>query len=160
MSLSKYVKKPLLLLAVGFIVVVGAAFVITYELSSSSDKPPVSSTSPLGTKENPHEVALTSDNQEPIDLVVKTGEYVQFNSKDGKEHQIVNGSSSEQHGATSTGHEGSELSTGIIKSDEGYLLQFNEVGKFDFHDNYNHHYTISVLVYDPSKSAEEIKLKN
>lgn len=143
-----------------FVLVTGITFAITSSVASDSEKTSAVTPSLLGTKDKPYEVALTKDNKGPVDLVIKTGEYVQFNSKDGKEHQIVRGVATEEHGATSTGHESSKISSGVIKSDEGYLLQFNEVGKFEFHDNYNHHYTITIIVYDPNQSAEDTKLES
>lgn len=159
MSLSKILKNPLLIFVGGFVVVSVAAFAVTYTMSAKSEKTSTASivTNAQGTKEDPHQVALLANNKDPVDIIIKKGEYIQFNSKDGKDHQLIQGAHSKEHGPT--GHTPSPLDSGIIKGDEGYLLQFKETGKYDFHDNYNHNSTISVLVYDPTKSAEDIKLK-
>ena len=148
----------------------GAAFTIR----STTDAPVASTASTvnedptLGTKANPHQVSLTRGQTEPVDLLINVGDYVQFNSKDGSEHQIIQGKPTadhghdeyadavhgEEHGATD-----SPLDSGIIKADEGYLLQFKNVGKYEFHDNYNHDYEITVIVYDKSKKLEDTKIE-
>ena len=126
------------------------------------------SNSTIGTKQNPHLVALTKDQKAPIDLLVDVGDYVQFNSKDGGEHQIIQGKQSVEHGhdALSDATNGEEhgtsaspLDSGIIKADEGYLVQFKNVGKYEFHDNYNHHYAVTVIVYDKGKKIEDTKIE-
>lgn len=122
----------------------------------------------LGSKENPHVVSLTKDQTEPVDLLINVGDYVQFNSKDGSEHQIIQGKPTADHGhdeyadavhGEAHGATDSPLDSGIFKADEGYLLQLKNVGKYEFHDNFNHDYAISVIVYDKSKSAEETRIK-
>ncbi|MGI9027830.1 MAG: cupredoxin domain-containing protein [Candidatus Saccharimonadales bacterium] len=101
-----------------------------------------------------YSVDLRKENKDPIDLLIKKGEFVQFNSKDGQQHQIVKGGhSSGEHGG------GGMVDSGVFDADEGYQIQFNEVGKFDFHDNLDRDYTITVIVYDPTKSLEDIKIK-
>lgn len=100
-----------------------------------------------------YEVQLRKENKDPIDLLIKKGESVQFNSKDGGQHQIVQGG----HGNTT--HGTSSLDSGVFNNDEGYLLEFKETGKYDFHDNYDHDYTITVIVYDPDKKPEETKIQ-
>ncbi len=110
-----------------------------------------------------YEVQLIKGTKAPVDLLLKTGDYVQFNSKDDGEHQIIQGrNTNTEHGDTSPANnehiedgesrpeKAKVLDSGIIKGDEGYLLQFNSTGKFEFHDNYDHDYTITVIVYDPN----------
>ncbi len=154
MSLSK---QKFFLPLLTFIIIGSLAFGVLYTVSKDTQKP-ASSESAQGTKQNPYQVSLKKENKEPVDLLIKKGEYVQFNSSDGEDHQIIQGASTnEEHGPTE--HVPSPLDSGLIKSDEGYLLQFKETGKYDFHDNYDHDYTISVLVYDPAvkSSAPEIQ---
>lgn len=99
-----------------------------------------------------HSVAIKKSNDQPIDLLIKSGEYVQFNSADGGEHQIVQGD-----GHNTTHGEGA-LDSGVFKGDEGYRLQFSKIGKYEFHDNYDHDYTITVIVYDPNnKDASTVQ---
>lgn len=122
----------------------------------------------LGSKENPHLVSLTKDQTEPVDLLINVGDYVQFNSKDGSEHQLIQGKPTADHGhdeyadavhGEAHGATDSPLDSGIIKADEGYLLQLKKVGKYDFHDNYNHDYAITVIVYDKNKKLEDTKIE-
>jgi plastocyanin len=153
MSLSK---KRLALFAVCFLVASSVAFAISFKLSSKQAKPVATTGLAQGTKENPYNIDLKKENKDPIDLLIKTGEYVQFNSKDGGEHQIIQGASTNtEHGATL--HVPSPLDSGVIKADEGYLLQFSKTGKYEFHDNYDHKYTITIIAYDPNKKAEDNK---
>lgn len=95
-----------------------------------------------------YEVALRSENKDPIDLLIKKGEYVQFNSKDGGQHQIVQG----RHGNTE--HAKQALDSKVFNGDEGYLIEFKATGKYEFHDNYDHDYTINILVYDPNADTK------
>lgn len=105
-----------------------------------------------------YEVALKKGIKEPIDLLISTGDYIQFNSKDGREHQIIQGASTKtEHGGDP--HVPSPLDSGVIKADEGYLLQFNNIGKFEFHDNYDHNITITIIAYDPNKKAGNNKIQ-
>ncbi len=149
-------RKQIILGVVAFFVLAGLSFGFAYTLANNSSQPAATANTAsasgesIGTKSNPHLVPLTKDNKKPIDVLLKTGEYVQFNSRDGGDHQIIQGiASNTNHGAAS-GHAASSLDSGVIKSDEGYLLQFNDVGKFEFHDRFFHDYTISIIVYDPN----------
>ncbi len=148
----------------------GAAFAIrsNAEESVATTASTVTEDSTLGTKENPHVVSLTKDQSKPVDLLINVGDYVQFNSKDGGEHQIIQGKPTADHGhdeyadavhGEEHGKTDSPLDSGVIKSDEGYLLQFNNIGKFEFHDNYNHDSEITVIVYDKNKKAEDTVIK-
>lgn len=96
-------------------------------------------------------VDLRKENKDPIDLLIKKGEYVQFNSKDGQQHRIVK--AADEH------DEGGAVDSGVFGADDGYLLQFNETGKFAFRDKLDQDYIITVLVYDPNKNPEDNKIK-
>ncbi len=98
-----------------------------------------------------HHVALNSSGADPTDLLIKKGEYVEFDSKDGKIHDIASGvgdGDAEHHDHTATGVE-----SGDFKADEGYLVQFNKIGSFYFHDHLHPALTISVAVYEPEASS-------
>ncbi len=161
-------------LVVGVVVAAIIGFGVIYAVRSSNNNSVTANTqstennSQLGTKQNPHQVALTKDQEKPIDLLIDVGDYVQFNSKDGGEHQIIQGKPTVEHGhdALSDATHGEEhgtsaspLDSGIIKADEGYIVQFKNVGKYEFHDNYNHHYAVTVIVYDKDLKLEDTKIK-
>ena len=175
MSSNKITLKKFGPIIAGGLVVAIISFAAVFTIQNKDDQEVASNAatavaddSTLGSKENPHLVSLTKDQTEPVDLLINVGDYVQFNSKDGSEHQIIQGKPTadhghdeyadavhgEEHGATD-----SPLDSGIFKADEGYLLQLKTVGKYEFHDNFNHDYAISVIVYDKSKTAEETKIK-
>lgn len=168
-------KQPLFL-AIIIVLALSVGFGVSFVLSQKAEAPEPSKTSkeaPSGSNNQPrladkngkpvYEIQLKKSNKEPIDLVIKIGDYVQFNSKDGGEHQIIQGlATNTEHGDTSpSGNDHAEagdsrpakekaLDSGVLKGDEGFLLQFNTQGKYEFHDNYDHDYTISILVYNPN----------
>lgn len=175
MSSSKETFKKFGPFVAGGLLVAMLSFASVYAFSNTNEQPVASNATStrtsepvLGSKENPHMVSLTKDQTEPVDLLINVGDYVQFNSKDGGEHQLIQGKPTadhghdeyanavhgEEHGATN-----SPLDSGIIKADEGYLLQLKNVGKYEFHDNYNHDYAITVIVYDKDKKLEDTKIE-
>jgi plastocyanin len=157
----------------GGLLIAMISFGAAYAIRSTTEGPLASTPSTtqqptLGTKQNPYQVSLTKDGEEPIDLLINVGDYVQFNSKDGGEHQVIQGKPTADHGhdeyadaihGEEHGKTDSPLDSGVIKADEGYLLQFKNVGKYEFHDNYNHHYAITVIVYDKDKKLEDTKVE-
>ena len=175
MSSNSSTLKRLVPFIAGGVLVAVISFVTVLAVNSGSDStlantaPAASRTEPrLGSKENPHQVSLTGTQTEPIDLLVDVGDYVQFNSRDGREHQVIQGKPTADHGhdeyadavhGEAHGLADSPLDSGIIKADEGYLVQFTTVGKFDFHDNYNHDYAITVISYDKDKSVEDTRIE-
>lgn len=90
------------------------------------------------------QVSLLKDKAEPDIILVKTGQYVQFNARDGKEHNMAQGS------GNATGddhtHQATGVESGIFKKDEAYKVQFNKVGIYAFHDHYNPNLYIRVIV--------------
>lgn len=150
-------KKQILVSLAGFLVFAGLGFGISYKLSSTTEVPTSGSAATEGSKDNPHQLALSKADKDPVDLLIKKGDYVQFNSKDGSQHQIIQGASTmAEHGPTE--HVPSPLDSGVFNGDEGYLLQFKEIGKYEFHDNYDHDHTITIVVYEPGSRPADIKL--
>lgn len=167
MLLNKYKLPAFVIIALLITCVLG--FVASYQITmNNSNTAEATEVSKLGTKQNPHEIALTSDQKEPIDVLINVGDYIQFNSRDGGDHQVIQGKPTIEHGhdelsdATNGeehGTSGSPLDSGLIKADEGYLVQFNNVGKYEFHDNYHHAYAITVIVYDKDKKLRDTKIE-
>jgi plastocyanin len=93
-----------------------------------------------------HMVSLLRDKADPEIILVKVGDYVQFNARDGKEHNLSQGSGN----ATSDNHAHEEtgLESGVFKSDEAYKIQFKKVGIYSFHDHNNPDTYIRVIVDD------------
>lgn len=90
-------------------------------------------------------VDLYQDKASPNTLAVAVGSYVQFNSKDGKAHELSLGGGGGEHE-----HKG-DFQSGEFKADEGWRVQFKEEGTFTFHDHYNPNVNIVVVVYTPGK---------
>ncbi len=153
---KKTLKPPITLATAGLFLLLiglsaGISFAVAQKFGGHDTKSTAKAETPI------HYVDLTATNTDPIDLLIKKDEYVQFNSKDGNKHQIV------QTGLTHTAEHSSASNSladsGVFKNDEGYLLQFKDIGKFEFQDKPNSTYTITVIVYDPTKSVDDVKLK-
>lgn len=97
-----------------------------------------------------HYVGLHADHAEPKEILVKVGDLVQFDSKDGKTHNIASGKGNDYGKAHE--HMGVVgIESGEFGADEGYRVQFKEVGSFFFHDHLSPNITVSVIVYDSTK---------
>lgn len=90
-------------------------------------------------------VSLLADKASPETLTISVGSYVQFNSADGKSHNLSVGKGGEDH------DHGGKFSSGEFKADEGWRVQFNEEGTYFFHDHLNPKINILVVVYTPGK---------
>ncbi|HUP26270.1 MAG TPA: hypothetical protein VM124_01325 [Candidatus Limnocylindrales bacterium] len=92
-------------------------------------------------------IALEKDQAQPNAVTVPVGGYVQFNSADGRQHNIGLGGGDEHHDGKHV-HLGAYAS-GDFKADEGWKVQFNEMGTYDFHDHYHPDIHVTVVVYQP-----------
>lgn len=90
-------------------------------------------------------VALERDAAKPSVVAVKKGEYVQFNSRDGREHNLVQG---QLDGGVSGGHGTSDKQSGIFKANEAWRVQFKEKGTYNFYDQFNPRIVITVITYE------------
>jgi plastocyanin len=97
-----------------------------------------------------HYVALHASSSDPADLLIKVGEFVEFDSKDGKTHNISSGAGNADGEKHDHAVGADELESGDFAADEGYLAQFKKVGTYYFHDHLNPNIHISVGVYDPN----------
>jgi plastocyanin len=95
---------------------------------------------------NVHMVSLLKNRADPEIVIVRVGDYVQFNARDGREHNLSQGSGNaveDNHAHKETG-----LESGVFKSDEAYKIQFKKVGIYSFHDHNNPDTYIRVIVDD------------
>lgn len=92
-------------------------------------------------------VALKADHAEPDAITVPVGGYAQFNSADNQIHSLASGTGDEHHDGSHV-HTGGHLS-GDFKADEGWKVQFNDTGVFEFHDHYHPEIHFTVIVYKP-----------
>ena len=90
-------------------------------------------------------VALEKDKAVPDTLAVKVGDFVQFNSADGKTHDLSLGKGGEHHE-----HKG-QFESGEFGGDEAWRVQFNDEGSFQLHDHLNPKINVLVIVYAPGK---------
>lgn len=100
-----------------------------------------------GTKENCIGtcVDLSESKATPDTIAVPVGSFVQFNSMDGKTHNLSTGEGGEEHE-----HIG-KFNSGEFKADEAWRVQFNDEGSFIFHDHLNPKISVLVVVYEPGK---------
>lgn len=99
-------------------------------------------------QKNIHMVSLLQDGAQPDIVIIKTGDYVQFNARDGKQHNLSQGSgnaSSDDHL-----HDGAGIESGVFQSDEAYKAQFKKSGIYSFHDHLNPDIYVRVVVNNRS----------
>ncbi|MBA3758610.1 hypothetical protein H0X10_03200 [Candidatus Saccharibacteria bacterium] len=115
-------------------------------------------------------VALSANGMNPNELAVKVGEFVQFNSADGKMHNISDGkglnggdeknhespaaSSDDDHNPHDVPHDHvGSYASGDFAADEAWRVQFKKPGTYRLHDHYNPKLEIVVVVYEPGASS-------
>lgn len=101
---------------------------------------------------NVTEIQLFKDRVEPTAVTVKVGETIQFNSKDGRTHDIARGSGGLAGVHTATSETGP--SSGQFGADEGYRLTMKDAGTFDFYDKLDPRLSVTVIVYVPKTSTK------
>lgn len=89
-------------------------------------------------------VDLKDDHANPDTLTVPVGKTVQFNTKDGRKHNISVGEGGEEHEHTGSFH------SGDFGKDEAWRATFKEPGTYSFHDHYNPNINVLIVAYRPS----------
>lgn len=87
-------------------------------------------------------IDLESGRANPDTITAPLGKTGQFNSKDGKEHNISVGGGEEHE------HTGS-FQSGVFGKDEAWRATFNKAGTY-LHDHNNPNINILIVVYQPS----------
>lgn len=90
-------------------------------------------------------VGLYKNKAIPDTIAVVRGTFVQFNSKDGKTHDLSLGKGGEHHEHTGT------FQSGDFNANEAWRVQFKDDGSYYFHDHLNPAINILVVVYTPGK---------
>ena len=90
-------------------------------------------------------VNLYEDKATPDTVAVTVGSYVQFNSKDGKTHDLSLGAGGTEHIHTG------KFQSGDFGAGEAWRVQFKDEGTFQFHDHLNPKISILVVVYTKDK---------
>ena len=136
--LNKLAKWQLLLFALVIAGIVGFGTAFTYSAMNGSDAN--TQTACNGTC-----VSLKAKQAVPNTVTVPVGEYVQFNSADGKTHNLSLGEGGDEHSHTG------KFNSGEFKADEAWRVQFNDEGSYLFHDHLNPAISVLVVVYTPDK---------
>lgn len=137
-ALLRYAKSTPALIAF-FVILTLGAFAASYTINNSPK-------AAAGSVCTGNCVALNKDKAVPDTLTITPGEYVQFNSADGRSHSLSIGAGGDEHS-----HTGS-FSSGTFKADEGWRVQFKDEGSFLFHDHMNPKINVLVVVYTPGKT--------
>jgi plastocyanin len=127
---------PKILIVVAVVVSIGAFFgglAIVHHSSAQS------ASSQEGTV-----VLLRDSKAVPDTVTVKVGQTVQFNSADGKSHDIASGPGGHEHEHTAG------IRSGKFSADEGWKVTFSKPGTYYFHDHLNPEISILVVAYNPS----------
>lgn len=112
-----------------------------------------------GTQPIIHHVDILADRISPNELVVPVGDYVQFDTKDGQQHNMAQGDGHDlAHGHMM--HDGDEPQSGIFGEGEAYKVTFTKTGLYVFHDQLHPDLNVAILVFDPAKEKEAPKNAN
>ena len=131
----------------GILVVVGLlAFGGSYAFASAQNSKKFAAKKSSSQCANAVCVSLKKGGADPNELSVTKGSFVQFNSKDGKAHELSIGEGGED--GKEHDHHGSFHSP-EIGVDEGWRVQFKEPGNYFFHDHENPEINVLVVVYEP-----------
>ncbi len=147
---------PLVLFFIVF-VVLGAAAALNFasqKNSSTSSNIKDDLQPPKATFENGsviNRVFLTFQGAVPDAIVVKLGELLEFDARDGKLHDIARGGGDEFNQSHS--HEEFGIESGKFGPDEGYRVSFRAPGVYHFHDHYNPRIFVAVVVYEEKKNS-------
>ncbi|CAN5662825.1 hypothetical protein BH23PAT2_BH23PAT2_06270 [soil metagenome] len=93
-------------------------------------------------------ISLLPDGPSEDIVYITSGQNVQFNSADGRDHNLYL-RASEHNGHADHAHDGvSEKESGVFGADEGWLASFDHTGTYVFEDSNDHDLTVTVIVYD------------
>lgn len=95
-----------------------------------------------------HMVRLLKEGMDPRELIVKVGESVQFNSADGRSHNIGQGDGGDPDLGRAHDHPQEALESGKFNKDEGYLVTFTRPGVYSFHDHFDSDLFITIIAYE------------
>ena len=140
-TINKISKRPIIALAALLMAVSLLAFGTMYHVSAQTNKSIVTDQVRCGGTC----IDLRKDDSSPTTVTVIKDSYVQFNSADGKTHNLSLGEGGAEHD-----HKGI-FRSGNFGADEAWRVQFDDEGTFIFHDHLNPKISILVVVYTPGK---------
>lgn len=94
-----------------------------------------------------YQVALSNGKADPNELIIHTNDKVQFNSRDGKSHNIAQGRGNDYGQAHEHAGGVGAIESGNFRADEAYLVYFKKAGTYYFHDHLDPNIFITILVY-------------
>lgn len=104
--------------------------------------------SPLKPKEHPmaqvSQVFLLKDRIDPDTVLVGVGEFIQFNSRDGRSHNLAQGRGN--NFGRDHDHEPG-LESGVFGPDEAYRVQIKKPGTYFWHDHAHPELSATVVAY-------------
>lgn len=97
-----------------------------------------------GTRVAIHHINLDTSHMVPDALSIKVGEYVQFNTADGRTHEIGLGGGEEYQ--KNHEHTDPEFESSTFGNAEAYRVKFSKPGIYDFHDHLHSELFATVIV--------------
>ena len=135
--MSKFSRKQIILFASILVVSAGLGFVIIHL------------TAPKVRNDGTHTVELGANGAVPTAIAIVKGSYVEFDTKDGRSHNIYEGGGhnhSDNSAASSAGPE-----SGVFGPGSGYRVTFSQLGTYQFRDHLHDNIAVTVIVYEPKK---------
>lgn len=134
MKISQKIVLPVLALVVGM-----GSYFATNSFIIGQSHGGVASADAMGTQ-----VLLRADRAVPDTVTIQAGDTVQFNSGDGKKHDMAMGKGGADHEHTGAFH------SGEFGADEAWRVQFKQAGTYYMHDHENPDINVLIVVYTPS----------
>lgn len=106
-------------------------------------------TQPKVRNDGTHQVELRSNGAVPTAIAVVKGSFVEFDTKDGRSHNIYEGSGHAHSDNSSASSGGPE--SGIFGPGSGYRVTFSQLGTYEFRDHLHDNIAVTVIVYEPKK---------
>lgn len=93
-------------------------------------------------------VSIQNSGMNPAELAVKVGEFVQFNSADGKSHNLTTANPDAEDHDSIHGGSPTSISSGEFAADEAWRVRFKQPGTYKLRDTKNVNQEILVVVYE------------
>ncbi|MEO7617359.1 MAG: plastocyanin/azurin family copper-binding protein [Candidatus Saccharibacteria bacterium] len=106
-------------------------------------------TAPKVRNDGTHNVELRSNGAIPTAIAIVKGSYVEFDTKDGRSHNIYEGGGHAHSDNSSSSSAGPE--SGVFGPGSGYRVTFSQTGTYEFHDHLHDNIAVTVIVYESKK---------
>lgn len=134
-----------IIVGVAIVIVAAIGFGVAFKLTPTKSATPATVSSTIT---DVTQVNLTATGASPDQVNVIVGKSIQFNSKDGKSHNLGLSDDSQHNHSTESD---TAYKSGVFKADEAWKASFKTAGTYTFTDSLNPKISILVVAYVPSK---------